>query len=135
MSSHPSIIAQPLDLESIPGQIGTAIICPPNFVAKNNNNDARLHQHSITCTGEMTEKDADIMYSILLEIGAVLSPQSTMVPKPAVNHTQTGREDTNYDDMEGYEALKKFTVSFPSVQYSCCVSSTGYSFVVKRRSP
>lgn len=123
--SEPSI-AQSLDLESIPGQIGTAIIRASAA------NLSQKDHPQISCTGEMTEKDAGIMYSILLEIGTVLSPP----PNMASTKTQpNGKENEITSDATGCEALKKFNVSFPSVQYSCCVSSTGCVYIVKRRSP
>lgn len=128
-----SIQQPPMDLESIPGQIGTAII-RTNPISRTNNDNA--HEPPM-CTGEMTPKDADIMYSILSEIGAILSPLNVSATMGSVvqgNKAGGVEKDDAIVQVKEEESLKKFTVSFPSIQYTCCVSNAGCIYIVKKRS-
>ena len=122
--------SQPIDLESIPGQLGTAI------VETMTTNDMKPEQKT-TCTGEMTVKEAQILYSILLEIGMILSPSSESLMR-AKNDGDTKANEFNNgmkcNAEDGQELLKKYTVSFSSIHYSCCVSNSGCTYIVKRRS-
>jgi len=123
-----SISPQPLGLEPIPGQIGTAIIRPIP-VSKTQNES--IYETPL-CTGEMTTKDADIMYSILLEIGAILSkPNMSLATE---SFLQCGKDEVVENDKKEEESLKKFTVSFPTIQYTCSISNSGIIYIVKKRS-
>mmetsp|Transcript_35166 Transcript_35166/g.51649 ORF Transcript_35166/g.51649 Transcript_35166/m.51649 type:complete len:116 (+) Transcript_35166:60-407(+) len=101
-----------VDLESIPGQIGTGILrLSDGFVVS-------------PCTGKLTDKDADIVYRILLEVGTVLPSNK------AAATTKRHESDGEY----GNEGLRRITVAFQSARYAATVCDDGCVYIIMSRS-
>jgi|EP01083_Nonionella_stella_P045897 hypothetical protein len=93
------------DLESIPNQIGHAII--------NSKDGALLHPPS----GSLSHHDIDLLYQILLEVGETMKEDG--------NSASTGTSG---------DKLKKVTIEGGDALYSMCATTDGFVYVVKRRS-
>ena len=111
-ASSPTII----DLDSIPGQIGHAII--------------RISDGTILRppTGSLTKQDIEIIYRMMLEIGTVLEGG-------------TGGKDyhNDYNNNESgevkNEGLQRVTVGFKEVSYAVTLGgSDGCLYIVKKKS-
>ncbi|KAL7453333.1 hypothetical protein ACHAWC_008447 [Mediolabrus comicus] len=109
-SSSPTII----DLDSIPGQIGHAIV--------------RIADGTILRppTGSLSNQDVEIVYRMMLEIGTVLEGG-------------TGGKDTmnNISDSDEVvvEGLQRVTVGFKEVSYAITLGgSDGCLYIVKKKS-
>lgn len=110
-SSSPTII----DLDSIPGQIGHAIV--------------RITDGTILRppTGSLSKQDVEIVYRMMLEIGTVLEGG-------------TGGKDTmnnNISDSDEVvvEGLQRVTVGFKEVSYAITLGgSDGCLYIVKKKS-
>uniref|UniRef100_A0A7S4T9E9 Roadblock/LAMTOR2 domain-containing protein n=1 Tax=Ditylum brightwellii TaxID=49249 RepID=A0A7S4T9E9_9STRA len=92
------------DLESIPSQIGTAVLHSTTGAPVRPN------------TGQLTDADAQILYRMLLEVGTALDSSG--------NKDMGGSED---------EGLRRVTVGFHSVSYNMTVGAEGYIYIVKCR--
>lgn len=110
-SSSPTII----DLDSIPGQIGHAII--------------RITDGTILRppTGTLSKQDVEIVYRMMLEIGTVLEGG-------------TGGKDINMNNISDndevvVEGLQRVTVGFKEVSYAITLGgSDGCLYIVKKKS-
>ena len=105
-SSSPTII----DLDSIPGQIGHAIV--------------RITDGTILRppTGSLSKQDVEIVYRMMLEIGTVLEGG-------------TGGKDTSDSDEVVVEGLQRVTVGFKEVSYAITLGgSDGCLYIVKKKS-
>eukprot|EP00565_Helicotheca_tamesis_P007913 CAMPEP_0185723542 /NCGR_PEP_ID=MMETSP1171-20130828/358_1 /TAXON_ID=374046 /ORGANISM="Helicotheca tamensis, Strain CCMP826" /LENGTH=132 /DNA_ID=CAMNT_0028391261 /DNA_START=24 /DNA_END=422 /DNA_ORIENTATION=+ len=96
------------DLESIPSQIGTAIL--------HSATGAPLRPN----TGQLTDADAQILYRMLLEVGTTLESSGN----------SGGSDVGGLNDGEG---LKRVTVGFHSVSYNMTVGAEGFIYIVKCR--
>ena len=99
-----------IDLDSIPGQIGNAII--------------RASDGTIlrAPTGSLTEQDVMIVYRMMLEIGTVLEGG-------------TGGKDDNNNTCTEAEGLQRVTVGFKDVSYAVTLGgSDGCLYIVKKKS-
>ena len=109
-SSSPTII----DLDSIPGQIGHAIVSIT---------DGTILRPP---TGSLSKQDVEIVYRMMLEIGTVLEGG-------------TGGKDTmnNISDSDEVvvEGLQRVTVGFKEVSYAITLGgSDGCLYIVKKKS-
>lgn len=100
-----------IDLETVRDQIGTGIL--------------RASDGSLVrpCTGKLTERDAEIMYRILLGAGTIL-PSS----KQNIDESQSFRAGW------GAERLRRVTVSFASFRYAATIAQDGCIYIVKAKS-
>jgi len=107
-------VEEEIDLESIPGQVGTAIV---------KSLDGSLAR---PCTGQLTEKDVSIIYLILLEIGALLRKNTSGVEEPpSYMEVAQGKRKC--------EGLRRITVSFPSTRYAATVAKDGCIYIIKMK--
>ena len=99
-----------INLESIPGQIGAAVLYADGKLAG-------------PCTGKLTEKDTTILYQMLLEIGMLLEKS-----------TSGDTSEAPCSSEEFYqEGLRRITVSFPSVRFAAAVAKDGCIYIVKTK--
>jgi len=98
-----------IDLDSIPGQIGHAI----------------LHASDGTIlrppTGSLTEQDLMIVYRMMLEIGTVLEGGSG------------GKDDDNNTYSDEVEGFQRVTVGFKEVSYAVTLGGSCL-YIVKKKS-
>ena len=86
----------PVDLEATPSHVtGSAVLM------------AADGSFAKPCSGQMTEKNAVILYKILLESGDILQEQ---------------------------EKLRRITVSFQAISYAVTVASDGFVYMIQTRS-
>jgi hypothetical protein len=95
------------DLESIPNQIGYAIL--------NSKDGSLLHPPS----GLLSHHDIDLLYQILLEVGETMKENET-----TARGSGPGSEDK----------LKKITIGGGNILYNMCLTADGFVYLVKRRS-
>mmetsp|Transcript_13182 Transcript_13182/g.22485 ORF Transcript_13182/g.22485 Transcript_13182/m.22485 type:complete len:135 (+) Transcript_13182:50-454(+) len=100
-----------IDLDSIPGQIGHAILRA---------SDGTILRPP---TGSLSEQDLMIVYRMMLEIGTVLEGGTG------------GKEDDNNTSNEVEEGLQRVTVGFKDVSYAVTLGgSDGCLYIVKKKS-
>ncbi len=116
------------DLESIPNQIGHAIL---------NSSDGSL----LSSSGTLSQNDVDILYQVVLEIGETMKPQKNgfgggFGSTSTSTSGSTSVEGTNGSSGGGGggEKLKKITIEGGGIQYSICVTADGFIYLIKRRS-
>lgn len=110
-SAAPAATSTIIDLDSIPGQIGNAII--------------RASDGTIlrAPTGSLTEQDVMIVYRMMLEIGTVLEGGTG------------GKDDNNNTSTDEAEGLQRVTVGFKDVSYAVTLGgSDGCLYIVKKKS-
>lgn len=110
-SAAPAATSTIIDLDSIPGQIGNAII--------------RASDGTIlrAPTGNLNEQDVMIVYRMMLEIGTVLEGGTG------------GKDDNNNTSTDEAEGLQRVTVGFKDVSYAVTLGgSDGCLYIVKKKS-
>jgi hypothetical protein len=103
-----------IDLDSIPGQIGHAILRA---------SDGTILRPP---TGSLTEQDVMIVYRMMLEIGTVLE-----------GGTGGGKDndDNDTNNSNAVEGLQRVTVGFKEVSYAVTLGgSDGCLYIVKKKS-
>eukprot|EP00592_Proboscia_alata_P006497 CAMPEP_0194357356 /NCGR_PEP_ID=MMETSP0174-20130528/4848_1 /TAXON_ID=216777 /ORGANISM="Proboscia alata, Strain PI-D3" /LENGTH=114 /DNA_ID=CAMNT_0039127337 /DNA_START=1 /DNA_END=345 /DNA_ORIENTATION=+ len=97
-----------VDLETIPGQIGTAILRSSDGAAFR------------PCTGQMTKNDSEIIYQMMLEAGTILSSKN--------------RNNDGSFSLKENEGLRRLIIGFQSVRYAASIAGDGLVYIVKSRS-
>ena len=116
-----------IDLDSIPGQIGHAILRA---------SDGTILRPP---TGSLTEQDIMIVYRIMLEIGTVLEGGTGGKMKITEDDNDTIKYNINNDDNDEVviveEGLQRVTVGFKEVSYAVTLGgSDGCLYIVKKKS-
>ncbi|KAL7492576.1 hypothetical protein ACHAWT_001662 [Skeletonema menzelii] len=110
-AAPPAATSTVIDLDSVPGQIGNAILRA---------SDGTILRPP---TGSLTEQDVMIVYRMMLEIGTVLEGGTG------------GKDDDHNNTRTEAEGLQRVTVGFKDVSYAVTLGGTdGCLYIVKKKS-
>lgn len=90
----------PIDLQTIPSQIGHAILSPDGSIVQR--------------VGSLSERDAGILYRMMLEVGTVVATDKTVASNKG--------------------GVRRVTVGFGGVSYVVGVGGDGCLYIVKKKS-